>query len=151
MRIKTVKPVIISGYSNTRPVPVGTVLDSEGDQTTDMEYKALVKAGRAKETKEAVGEPKPRNLAKLATGKPATSRRAVTATFDPAAEHADDAFFNDALAGTVDDVKANLDGLDDNALARMEYLEGQREKGPRQGALDAIGKARASLAEGAGE
>lgn len=148
MRIKTLKPVILMGFSNTKPVPVGAVFDSEGDQTTDLEYKALIKAGRAKETKEAVGLPKPRNLGKLSTATPATQRRAKTEAFDASAEHADDKFFNDVLAMTVDDVRANLDGLDDNALARMEYLENQREKGARAGALDAIGKARAAAAEG---
>lgn len=148
MRIKTLKPVILAGFSNTRPVPVGAVFDSEGDQTTDLEYKALIKAGRAKETKEAVGLPKPRNLGKLSTGTPATQRRGKTAEFDATAEHADDKFFNDVLAGTVDDVAANLDGLDDNALARMEYLEGQRDGGGRKGALSHIASARAAYAEG---
>jgi hypothetical protein len=149
MRIKTIKPVLMAGVSNTKPVPVGTVVDSDGDGGKEREYRALVKRGYAKETNEKVGPPASRNLPKM-TATPGSTVRASAkkAAFDPAAAHKDDDFFNEVIGGTVADVEANLDGLDGDSLARLEYLEGQRDGGGRKGALDAIGKARAAHAEG---
>jgi hypothetical protein len=148
MRIKTTKTVLLSGTGH-RPTVAGTVVDAGGDQARINEFKALITAGYAKETKEAVGVPKRGNQRKLTDAAPA-KRGDRAEAFDASAAHADDEFFNEVVSGTVGDVEANLADLDANGLARLEYLEGQREGGARKGALDAIGKARAALDGGEG-
>lgn len=160
MRIKVLKRILLDGIAN--PVAPGTVVESKSGQQ-DKEFKALISQNYAVETTEKVTLVQPPAKIKPSngegSGKPVSGEKKAPAAngegsgkpdsgevndgSKPLANADDEAFLVEVIAGTIPDVKANLDGLDDVALLRLAHLESKGKD--RDGVKEAIAEARKSL------
>lgn len=132
MKIKMKKMAMVAGFS--QPVPKDTVVESDNPGVIG-EFKALIQAGYASPTNEAVSDPEWQY--RVGSNTPPQVSGIMPKT------NPDDAH-NALLSGTVADVEAGLASYDDAGLTRLAELEGASEK-PRVGVLSAIDKARSAL------
>jgi len=105
MKIKLLTTIMLAGFRE--PVRQGQIVEAQ-DEADVLEYKALVAAEFAKETKD----------------EPTTSKEAA-ATTPPISgvTNGDDAALLDILKGNVPAIVAQLDALDADQLARLGELE----------------------------
>jgi hypothetical protein len=132
-KIKTNTSIIVGGFNNV--VPAGVVVEA-GTPEQEAEFNALVAAGMAKKTNEAVTDE-----AKWPTTVSASGN--VGAPVSGIVPKAADAL-DGILDGTVDDVKGRLSGLDADSLARLGEMEAAGKD--RVGVHTAIEAATAALA-----
>lgn len=130
MRIKLLKNALVTAISTENPVTRNTVIESD-DEADVGEFKALVAAGYAKETKDAV------------TGAADEKKKAGISGIDTS----DDAHWK-ALEGNVEAVTEYLGTLDAAGVKRVAKLEASAKGKQRVGVADAAESALSALSEG---
>ncbi len=135
MRIKMSKIATVAGFDNA--VPKGSVIESD-NPAHEAEYKALVAAGLAKVTNEAVSDP---NTFLSVGGNSPRISGVVEADADSEEDEGDE--YDTVLAGSIPDVKAALEGRDEAFLTALDERESEGKD--RAGVHSAIEAAVAAL------